>query len=81
MIVEAATPDEGVSVCVRFDFGSIDIQFFQGNKTFLLQAPHELIIQVIQDFPRQLFSFKIVKNISLGFLAFGQPDKSKISLA
>ena len=81
MIVEAAPPDERVPVCVRFDFGSIDIQLFQRDKPFFFQAAHELTVQFIQDFSRQFFSFKIVKNIPLGFLPFGQPDKSKVSPA
>ena len=81
VIVDAAPPDKGVPVCVRFDFGPINVKFFQRNKAFLLQAAHELVIQIVQDFLRQLFSFKIVKSIPLGLLPFGQPDKSKISLA
>ena len=81
VIVEAATPDERVSVCVRFKLCSVNVKLFQCDKAFLLQAAHELVIQFIQDFSRQLFSFKIVKNIPLGLLPFGQPDKSKISLA
>ena len=81
MIVEAAPPDERISVCVCFDLCPIDVEFFQCDKPFILQATHELVIQFIQDFSRQLFPFKIVKSIPLGFLPFGQPDKSKISLA
>jgi len=81
VIVKASTPDERVSVCVRFKFCSVNGKLFECDKAFLLQAAHELVIQFIQDFSRQLFSFKIVKSIPLGLLPFGQPDKSKISLA
>ena len=49
VIVDAAPPDKGVPVCVRFDFGPINVKFFQRNKAFLLQAAHELVIQIVQD--------------------------------
>ncbi len=81
MIVEAAPPDERVPVCVRFDLCPIDVELFQCDKAFLFQTAHKLVIQFIQDFSRQLFPFKIVKNIPMRLLPFGQPDKSKISLA
>ena len=81
MIVKAAPPDKGIPVCVCFDFGSIDIQFFQSNKPFLLQTAHKLAVQFIQDFPCQFLPFKIVESIPLGFLPFGKPDKGKVPLA
>ncbi len=81
MIVEAAPPDESVSVCIRLKLCSVNVKLFQRDKAFLLQTAHKLVIQFIQDFSRQLFSFKIVKNIPLGLLPFCQPDKSKVSLA
>ena len=44
MIVEAAPPDERVPVCVRFDFGPIDIQLFQRDKPFFFQTAHKLTV-------------------------------------
>ena len=32
MIVEAATPDERISVCIRLDLCPIDVELFQRNK-------------------------------------------------
>ena len=81
VIVKAAPPDEGVPVCICFDLCPINVQLFQGNKSFFVQAPHKLVIQFIQNFSCQFFPFKIEKNIPLWFLPFGQPDKGKISLA
>ena len=81
MIVQASPPDKGVSVCVRFDLCSINVEFFQRNEAFLLQTAHKLIVQFIQDLSRQFFSFKVIKSIPLGLLSFGQPDKGKIPLA
>ena len=52
MIVEAAPPDERISVCVCFDLCPIDVELFQRDKTFLFQTAHELVIQFIQDFSR-----------------------------
>ena len=57
-IVEAAPLDEYVSVCIRFEFCSIDIEFFQGDEPFLLHAAHELAIQFIQNLPCELFPLK-----------------------
>ena len=81
MIIETAPPNERISVRVCFNLCSIDVKLFQRDKAFLFQTAHELVIQFIQDFSRQFFSFKIIKNISLGLLPFGQPDKGEISLA
>ena len=61
MIVEAAPPDECISVCVCFDFCSVNVELFQRDKAFLFQTAHELVIQFIQDLSRQLFPFKIIK--------------------
>ena len=58
-----------------------NLELFQRDKAFLFQTAHKLVIQFIQNFSRQLFPFKIVKNIPLRFLPFGQSDKGKISLA
>ena len=44
VIVEAAPPDERISVCVCFNLGPIDVELFQRNKAFLFQTAHELII-------------------------------------
>ena len=52
MIVYASTPDKCVSVCVRFNLCPIDVEFFQRNESFFLQAAHKLIVQFIQDFAR-----------------------------
>ena len=81
MVIQAAPPDKGISVGICLQFRSIDIKFFQCKKPFFFQAAHELVIQFIQDFPCELFAFKIVKNIPLRLLPFRQPDKSKVSLA
>ena len=40
MIVYASTPDKCVSVCVRFNLCPIDVEFFQRNESFFLQAAH-----------------------------------------
>ena len=73
--------DKRISVCVCFYLCPIDVELFQRDKAFLFQTAHELVIQFIQDFSRRLFPFKIVKNIPLRLLPFGQPDKKQISLA
>lgn len=74
MIVYASPPDKRVSVCVRFNLCPIDVEFFQCNESFLLQAAHKLVVQFIQDFARQFFPFKVIKSIPLGLLPFRQPS-------
>ena len=79
MIVERPPPDKRIPVGIRFDLCSINIKLLQGDKAFLFQTAHKLIVQFIQDFPCQLFPFKIVKDIPFWLLAFGQPDKGQVS--
>ena len=67
--------------CLLYTSCPIDVELFQRDKAFLFQTSHELVIQLIQYFSRQLFSFKIIKNIPLRLLPFGQPDKGKVSPA
>ena len=81
MVVDGPPPDKCVSVCVCLDLGPIDVKLFQGDKMLFFKTTYELVIQFIQDFSRQLLSLKVIKSISFGFLSFGQPDKSEISLA
>lgn len=71
MIVERPTPDKSIPVGIRFDLCPINIKLLQGDKAFLFQTAHKLIVQFIQDFPGQLFPFKIVKDIPFWLLAFG----------
>lgn len=52
---------------------------FERDQAFLFQAAHELVIQFVQNIAGQLFVLKLIKSIPLGLLAFGQPDKSKVS--
>ena len=79
--VVASPPDKRISVCVRFYLCPVNVEFFQRNESFLLQAAHKLAVQFIQNPARQFFPFKVIKSIPLGLLPFRQPDKGKIPLA
>ena len=80
MVIDAATPYKGIMVSIGFYLGSVNEQFFERDQSFLFQSAQELVVQIIQYLRRQFFALEIVKSIPQGFLTFGEPDKSQISI-
>ena len=79
MVIQRSTPDKCIAVCVGFDFSPVNEKFLQREQAFFFQASQKLVIQFIQNFPGQLFPFKIIESIPPWFLPFRQPDKCQIS--
>ena len=79
MVIQRSTPDKYIAVCVGFNFSPVNEKFLQREQAFFFQASQKLVIQFIQNFPGQLFPFKIIESIPPWFLPFRQPDKCQIS--
>ena len=63
MIIKGTSPYKCITVRVRFDLCSVDIQSFQCDKPFFFQSSKKLVIQVIQDISGKLMIYKIIKSV------------------
>ena len=81
MVVDTATPYEGVPVGVRLQFGPVYEQLLQRHQPLLFQTPQKLVMQILQNLGGEPAAFEFIERIPFRLLSLGEPDESKVPSA